>query len=30
VAIPIAIAISIVLECYYVPWAEARAAEGTP
>ena len=27
VAIPIAIAISIVLECYYVPWAEARAAE---
>ncbi|MOA08208.1 AI-2 transport protein TqsA [compost metagenome] len=28
VAIPIAIAISIVLECYYVPWAEARSAEG--
>lgn len=28
VAIPIAIALSIVLECYYVPWAEARSAEG--
>jgi predicted PurR-regulated permease PerM len=28
VAIPVAITISIVLECYYVPWAEAKAAEG--
>ena len=28
VAIPIAIAVSIVLECYYVPWAEAKAGEG--
>jgi predicted PurR-regulated permease PerM len=27
VAIPIAIAVSIVLECYYMPWAEARAGE---
>lgn len=28
VAIPVAISISVVLECYYVPWAEAKAAEG--
>jgi predicted PurR-regulated permease PerM len=30
VAIPVAIALSVVLECYYVPWAEAKSAEGTP
>ncbi|HEY9722193.1 MAG TPA: AI-2E family transporter [Oscillatoriaceae cyanobacterium] len=29
-AIPVAIAISIVLECYYFPWAEARASEDIP
>ncbi|MFP5501157.1 MAG: AI-2E family transporter [Candidatus Sericytochromatia bacterium] len=27
VAIPIAIAVSIVLECYYFPWAEAKAGD---
>lgn len=26
-AIPVAIAISIILECYYFPWAEAKASE---
>ena len=26
-AIPVAIAVSIVLECYYLPWAEAQFAE---
>lgn len=26
-AIPMAIAISIVIECYYLPWAESKAAE---
>lgn len=26
-AIPVAIAVSIILECYYLPWAEAKSAE---
>ena len=26
-AIPVAIALSIVIECYYLPWAEAKSAE---
>ncbi|MDB5097411.1 MAG: putative permease [Cyanobacteria bacterium RYN_339] len=26
-AIPLAIAVSIIVDCYYVPWAEARASE---
>lgn len=26
IAIPVAIALSIVIECYYLPWAEAQAA----
>lgn len=29
-AIPVAIAVSIVLECYYFPWAEAKSSEGVP
>lgn len=28
-ALPIAIAVSIVMECYYFPWAEAKAEEAT-
>jgi len=26
-AIPVAIAVSIILECYYLPWAEAKSAD---
>ena len=28
-AIPVAIAVSIVIECYYLPWADAKSAEGS-
>ncbi|MEB3284930.1 MAG: AI-2E family transporter [Candidatus Sericytochromatia bacterium] len=29
-AIPVAIAVSIILECYYLPWADAKSTERTP
>lgn len=29
-AIPVAIAVSIVIECYYLPWADAKSADDGP
>ena len=29
-AIPVAIAVSIVIECYYLPWADAKSADDLP